>query len=99
DLVLQERRQQPGALRVTDENHAAPVAVVRDVVLPRVHDVAVDEIAVDLDGLSAEEGEKRRQRDLAIHWREDTTDRPQPRGLLPDDEELLHLPRRALLFP
>jgi hypothetical protein len=67
DLVLGELDEHPRALRVADEDDAAPVVVVREVVAPRIANVAVRECRRSRGGAPAD----RPQRQLAVHRRVD----------------------------
>jgi hypothetical protein len=74
---------------VPDEDDAAAAVVLRDVVLPRVDDVGVRQVAVDRDGRAAQDADQPGERHLAVDGREQAADLAEPGGLLPHDEELL----------
>ena len=88
DLVADQRRQHHRALRVADQHHAAPVVVVRHVVIPRIPHVVVAGSAVQLEARAREAGAQARQRHLSVHRGEQPALRAKPRELLAHDVAL-----------
>ena len=84
NLVLNQLRQHPGALRMSDQHHPAAVVVVFEVIAPRIEHVVVDEDSIGRHGIARQQSSQRRQRDLPVKRREGTALRREPRKLRAD---------------